>query len=76
MLISAATGGDRALGPFLEMDLDGYQVRRTQSLYTVESELEPSHGPRVGPLVAGASTLTRTYVLAPIARRGPANCLV
>jgi len=25
ILISAATGGDRATGPFLEMDLDGYQ---------------------------------------------------
>lgn len=25
ILISAATGGSRALGPFLEMDLDGYQ---------------------------------------------------
>jgi len=26
ILISAATGGDRALGPFLNMDLDGYQA--------------------------------------------------
>ena len=26
ILISAATGGDRALGPFLEMDLDGFQA--------------------------------------------------
>lgn len=26
ILISAATGGDRAIGPFLEMDLDGYQA--------------------------------------------------
>jgi len=25
ILISAATGGDRAVGPFLEMDMDGYQ---------------------------------------------------
>ena len=25
ILISAATGGERAAGPFLEMDLDGYQ---------------------------------------------------
>lgn len=25
MLISAATGGDRAVGPFLEMDLDGFK---------------------------------------------------
>lgn len=25
ILVSAATGGDRALGPFMEMDLDGYQ---------------------------------------------------
>ena len=24
ILISAATGGDRAMGPFLEMDMDGY----------------------------------------------------
>lgn len=26
ILISAATGGDRAIGPFLTMDLDGYQA--------------------------------------------------
>ncbi len=26
ILISAATGGSRAMGPFLEMDLDGYQA--------------------------------------------------
>ena len=26
ILISAATGGDRAFGPFLEMDMDGYQA--------------------------------------------------
>ncbi len=26
ILVSAATGGDRAIGPFLEMDLDGYQA--------------------------------------------------
>ena len=26
ILISAATGGDRALGPFLEMDMDGFQM--------------------------------------------------
>lgn len=26
ILVSAATGGTRALGPFLEMDLDGYQA--------------------------------------------------
>jgi len=26
ILISAATGGDRALGPFMEMDLDQYQA--------------------------------------------------
>ena len=26
ILISAATGGDRAIGPFLEMDMDGYQA--------------------------------------------------
>ncbi|OED38211.1 short-chain dehydrogenase [Chromatiales bacterium (ex Bugula neritina AB1)] len=26
ILISAATGGDRALGPFMEMDMDGYQA--------------------------------------------------
>lgn len=26
ILVSAATGGDRALGPFLKMDLDGYQA--------------------------------------------------
>ena len=26
ILISAATGGERAAGPFLEMDLDGYQA--------------------------------------------------
>ena len=26
ILVSAATGGDRALGPFMEMDLDGYQA--------------------------------------------------
>ena len=26
ILISTATGGERALGPFLEMDLDGYQA--------------------------------------------------
>ncbi|MGH1358167.1 MAG: SDR family oxidoreductase [Burkholderiaceae bacterium] len=26
ILISAATGGDRAIGPFTEMDLDGYQA--------------------------------------------------
>ena len=26
VLISAATGGQRAIGPFLEMDLDGYQA--------------------------------------------------
>ncbi len=26
ILVSAATGGDRAMGPFLEMDLDGYQA--------------------------------------------------
>jgi NAD(P)-dependent dehydrogenase (short-subunit alcohol dehydrogenase family) len=26
ILISAATGGDRAIGPFLSMDLDGYQA--------------------------------------------------
>lgn len=26
ILISAATGGDRAVGPFLEMDMDGYQA--------------------------------------------------
>ncbi len=26
ILISAATGGERAFGPFLEMDLDGYQA--------------------------------------------------
>ena len=25
ILVSAATGGERALGPFLEMDMDGYQ---------------------------------------------------
>ena len=25
ILISAATGGERAVGPFLEMDMDGYQ---------------------------------------------------
>ena len=25
ILVSAATGGDRAMGPFLEMDMDGYQ---------------------------------------------------
>ena len=25
ILVNAATGGDRAVGPFLEMDLDGYQ---------------------------------------------------
>ena len=25
-LVSAATGGDRALGPFLEMDMDGYKA--------------------------------------------------
>ncbi len=25
ILVSAATGGDRAIGPFLEMDMDGYQ---------------------------------------------------
>ena len=25
ILVSAATGGDRALGPFLEMDMDGYK---------------------------------------------------
>ena len=26
ILVSAATGGDRAIGPFLNMDLDGYQT--------------------------------------------------
>ncbi len=26
ILVSAATGGERALGPFLEMDMDGYQA--------------------------------------------------
>lgn len=26
ILISAATGGDRAVGPFLQMDMDGYQA--------------------------------------------------
>ncbi len=26
ILVSAATGGERAVGPFLEMDLDGYQA--------------------------------------------------
>lgn len=26
ILVSAATGGDRAIGPFMEMDLDGYQA--------------------------------------------------
>ena len=26
ILVSAATGGDRAIGPFLEMDMDGYQA--------------------------------------------------
>ncbi len=26
ILVSAATGGDRAIGPFLEMDLDGYKA--------------------------------------------------
>jgi len=26
ILISAATGGDRAMGPFLEMDMDGYKA--------------------------------------------------
>jgi NAD(P)-dependent dehydrogenase (short-subunit alcohol dehydrogenase family) len=26
ILVSAATGGDRALGPFLQMDMDGYQA--------------------------------------------------
>lgn len=26
ILISAATGGDRAIGPFLEMDMDGFQA--------------------------------------------------
>ena len=26
ILVSSATGGDRALGPFLAMDLDGYQA--------------------------------------------------
>lgn len=26
ILISAATGGDRAVGPFLDMDMDGYQA--------------------------------------------------
>lgn len=26
ILVSAATGGDRAIGPFLSMDLDGYQA--------------------------------------------------
>ena len=26
ILISAATGGDRAIGPFLEMDMDGYKA--------------------------------------------------
>jgi NAD(P)-dependent dehydrogenase (short-subunit alcohol dehydrogenase family) len=26
ILVSAATGGDRALGPFLEMDMDGYKA--------------------------------------------------
>merc|ERR1712217_347226 len=26
ILISAATGGDRAIGPFLQMDMDGYQA--------------------------------------------------
>ena len=26
ILVNAATGGERALGPFLEMDLDGYQA--------------------------------------------------
>lgn len=26
ILVSAATGGDRAVGPFLDMDLDGYQA--------------------------------------------------
>ena len=26
ILVSAATGGDRAIGPFLEMDMDGYQT--------------------------------------------------
>lgn len=26
ILISAATGGSRAVGPFLEMDMDGYQA--------------------------------------------------
>ena len=26
ILISAATGGSRAIGPFLQMDMDGYQL--------------------------------------------------
>ncbi len=26
ILVSAATGGDRAIGPFMEMDMDGYQA--------------------------------------------------
>ena len=26
ILVSAATGGDRAIGPFLDMDMDGYQA--------------------------------------------------
>ena len=26
ILVSAATGGDRAIGPFLQMDMDGYQT--------------------------------------------------
>src|SRR5262245_17330691 len=26
ILVSAATGGTRAVGPFLEMDMDGYQA--------------------------------------------------
>ncbi|MEO0362345.1 MAG: SDR family NAD(P)-dependent oxidoreductase, partial [Pseudomonadota bacterium] len=26
ILVSAATGGDRAIGPFMEMDMDGYKA--------------------------------------------------
>ena len=57
ILISAATGGTRAIGPFLEMDMDGYQASFAKlwgyaNVLRYGAEHMPDHGSIV--LVSGA----------------------
>lgn len=60
ILVNAATGGERAMGPFLQMDLDGYQ-RSFDKLwgYTNSVRLAPEHMDERGAIVLVSGTPAR-----------------